>query len=37
MTDKSKEQQLKKIDALLNIHNTPIFRGEFVKSKSEEE
>ena len=37
MADKSKEQQLKEIDALLNIHNHKVFNNEFVKAESEEE
>ena len=35
MTDKSKEQQLKEIEALLNIDSHSVFKGEFVKKEEE--
>ena len=33
--NKSKEQQLKEIEALLNIDSHSVFKGEFVKKEEE--
>ena len=35
MSDKDREQQLKEIEALLNINSHYVFKGEFVKKEEE--
>tara|TARA_R100000388_G_scaffold10181_2_gene8696 strand:- start:736 stop:843 length:108 start_codon:yes stop_codon:yes gene_type:complete len=35
MNDKDREQQLREIEALLNINSHSVFKGEFVKKEEE--